>query len=432
MTDRPDEPETVSATPGTWPPPSLELTAGSLLAGKYRIGKLLGEGGMGQVRLATDEALDREVAIKLIRPDLVAVSSVRADFLAEARAMARLVHPNVVGVYAVGELDGVPYLVMEYIPGRSLAELLRERRGALGIDEATFILDQVCRGLAAMHMAGLVHRDVKPANVLIGPAFRVAIGDLGIARVVSDANPEEVWASGTPAYMAPEVRLATDAEPGLAPRADIFGLGVLAYQLLTGKLPYRHARVSGLSPPTGASVVAPHLPPEVDAVIDGALELYVERRTHSADAFRRALVDALRSRPRADRGSERILVADDDPSYRDLTARILSKAFPDATIEVVPDGAVALEAARRALPDLVVSDLDMPGMGGEELVAALRALPGGDAIPILLCTAVAGPTDWRLLTRVGVDGFVAKPFEAGQLVVLARAVLEARGNETPP
>jgi serine/threonine-protein kinase len=424
--DRVDDPgDTLPLPPEVEHP--AELPPGTLIHGQYRVVRSLGAGGMGQVVLARDEALDRDVAIKVIRPELVASTKAREDFVTEARSMARLVHPNVVSVYAVGELEGSPYLVMEYVPGEALSTLLAKRNGPLGIDEAAFVLDQICRGLAAMHAAGVVHRDLKPANVLIGPGFRVAIADLGIARLVGDGREEDdSRISGTPSYMAPEIRLGSGTTPELAPRADLFSLGVMAYQLLTGELPYRRALVAGLTKPRAASRRRPTLPAKVDAVLESALELFPEQRAHSVDAFRRALLDALREHAAAAHAPDRILVVDDDPSYRDLTRFVLARAFPDATLECAPDGRTALEHARRAAPDLVVSDLDMPGMDGAALTAALRALPGGDAIPIVVCTAIAGPTDWRLLTRLGADGFLGKPYEPSQLVALARAVLDAR------
>lgn len=407
-----------------------------MIDGQYRVVRTLGEGGMGLVLLAHDVALERDVAIKLVRPELIEVPQVREGFFAEARAMARLVHPNVVGVHAVGELNDLPYLVMDYIPGRSLGSVLTERGAALGIDEASFILDQICRGLGAIHAAGLVHRDLKPANVIIGPGFRVAIADLGISRGVGTPDPPgQPWVSGTPSYMAPEVRLGSWPGRELATRGDIYSLGVMAYQLLTGRLPYRRAPIGGLSKPTPASHVRPELPSGVDQVIEEALELFPDRRIRSADAFRRALFDALRGREPSTRRPSRILVAEDDPDYRDLTRMVLARAFPGTTVECASDGHGALRAARYKHPDLLVSDLDMPDMNGAELATTLRDRAEQPSLPIILCSAVAGATDWRLLEQLHVDGFIGKPFEPGQLVALARGVLEVkrrRPSSDPP
>ena len=404
------------------------IREGDLIEGQYRVVRQIGAGGMGVVVLAHDEPLDREVAIKLVRPALLSMADARAKFLAEARAMARLVHPNVIGVHAVGEIDGVPYLVMEYVPGRALDDIIAEREGApLGVDEALGVLDQVCRGVSAMHAADVVHRDIKPGNVLIGPAFRVAVGDLGIARLVAELRSEgDDTVSGTPAYMAPEIRLGTPTDVSLAHRADVFSLGVLAYQLLTGRLPFLRAKVAGFGRPPPASELNPRVPSAVDAVLEGALAFDPEERLHSVDAFRRALVKAIHDQ-RASDGEcpARVLVVDDDPNYRDLTRMILARAFDCTEIECTEDGAAALEAMKRAMPDLLVTDLDMPNMGGLELTAAVRELPGGADLPILVATAVGGPMDWRLLSRLQANGFLNKPFEPNQLVTLARAVLDA-------
>lgn len=422
----PREAETISEPPRPPKARAAAIARGTLIDGQYRVVSALGTGGMGHVLLAHDEQLDRDVAVKVVHPELVELPEARAAFVSEARAMARLVHPNVVGVYAVGELDGAPYLVMEHIPGRSLGALLKEREGPLGIDEAAFVLDQVCRGLAAIHAAGLVHRDLKPANVLIGPGFRVAIGDLGIAQPASEAARDARVTSGTPSYMAPEVRLGAGSTPELAPRADVYSLGVMAYQLLTGRLPYRQARIGGLTEPPPASGENTKLPAAVDRVLARALTLFPDQRTHGADAFRRELLAALEERATRPRSPGRVLVADDDPMYRDLTRLMLARAFPGATIEAAPDGKTALAAAEHLWPDLVVTDLDMPGLDGAALTRALRARPRGETLPIVVASAVAGATDWRLLCRLDADGFLTKPFEPAQLIALARAVLERR------
>lgn len=411
---------------------NLALPSGALIEGQYRVVRPLGVGGMGIVMLARDERLARDVAIKLVRPELLSLADARATFLTEARAMARLVHPNVVGVHAVGELSTIPYIVMEYVPGRALEALLADRGGGpLGVDEAFGVLDQVCRGVSAMHTAGIIHRDLKPANVLVGPAFRVAVADLGIARLVAELREEDDGTvSGTPAYMAPEVRLGAPAAPSLAARADVFSLGVLAYQLLTGRLPYLHAKIPGVGKPPSASGLNPCLPAEIDSVLEGALEFLPQERTESVDVFRRALMRVIHELGSSRPALSRIIVVDDDPYYRDLTRMVLSRGFPGAEIEGVDDGVAALEAVERAAPDLLVSDLDMPRLDGLGLTTALRELPGGRDFPTIISTAVGGPTDWRLLSRLDADGFLGKPFDPTQLVALARAVLDthARGG----
>ncbi|MCZ7679033.1 MAG: serine/threonine protein kinase [Sandaracinaceae bacterium] len=179
--------------------PGLRLwpAEGALVDGTYRVRGMLGEGGMGVVLLAHDERLQRDVAIKLIRPEL-AEAAHRARFLEEARAMARVRHPNVVEIHAFGELDGAPYFVMEYVAGSDLETFLAKRGGLLSPGEAHSVLLQLCRGVEAIHASGAVHRDLKASNVLVGDGFRVVIADLGLARTLDGAPVEGAVVSGTP------------------------------------------------------------------------------------------------------------------------------------------------------------------------------------------------------------------------------------------
>ena len=160
----------------------------------------------------------------------------------EARAMARVRHENVVEIFAFGEIDGSPYFVMEYVPGSNVAnwldELILEDK-LPSIDEALGYLDQICRGLAAIHTSGAVHGDLKPSNILLGPASRVAIADLGLSRLVRHPTGRigDHPMAGTPAYLAPEFS-RPDLPPHLLQRSDIYALGVIAYEMLTGEPPY--------------------------------------------------------------------------------------------------------------------------------------------------------------------------------------------------
>src|ERR1700712_1194762 len=197
---------------------------GTLIGDSYRVVGPLGQGGMGVVVLAVDERLERDVAIKLIRPAYTRNANARERFLIEARAMARVRHENVVEIYAFGELLQTPYFVMEYVPGTNVAHWLDD--GILedrlpSIDEALGYLDQVCRGVQAIHKAGAVHGDLKPSNVLIGPASRVAVADMGLSRLFDPTGRlGEHPMAGTPAYMAPEFA-RTDLSRELVQRGDV-------------------------------------------------------------------------------------------------------------------------------------------------------------------------------------------------------------------
>jgi serine/threonine-protein kinase len=398
--------------------------------GTYRIVKNVGEGAMGVVLLGRDIRLERDVAIKLIHPGYVTSPEAHKRFLEEARAMARVRHENVVEIYAFDEYRGSPYFVMEYVPGMHVERWIETRRGApVSVDEAIGIIDQVCRGVSAIHKAGAVHRDLKWTNVLIGPAFRVCVADLGLARFLDKPRQEvKDTVSGTPAYMAPEIVTGLPVPSGMDSRADVYSLAVMSYELLTGRLPYETddavemmtAHVDG-TPPTPSEIRA-DLPREFDRVLLKAMEKDPAKRTASADAFRRDLLAARQSVSSSTRGL-RFVVADDDADFAALVTEILSFAFDGAEIVTVENGTLALEAVEQRPASLAVIDLDMPGLNGIELTAAFRATPNAEKMPILVATAMGGAPDWRLLQALGADGFVVKPIDAMALVALVRRTL---------
>ncbi len=269
--------------------------------GRYRLEAKVGAGGMGQVFRAFDTTLRRRVAIKVLRSPRPPDRDGRVErVLREARAVAALDHPGVVAVFDVGEAHGHPFIVMEYVVGRSLRALIGVREAPLG--ERLRWLGDIARSLAAAHRAGLVHRDIKPENVMIREDGAVKLLDFGIARQLVDpdapagpgpasAAPESTML-GTPAYMAPEQiqRLPVDA------RADQFGWGVLAHELLTGSLPWRGpaegvpVAVAVVTERAASVPATPGLPAHVAAVIDRALAKSPAQRFPSMDALVHALV----------------------------------------------------------------------------------------------------------------------------------------------
>jgi eukaryotic-like serine/threonine-protein kinase len=402
----------------------------TVIDGAYRVVRPLGQGGMGVVLLAVDQRLEREVAIKLIRPAYVANKKARERFLIEARAMARVRHENVVEIFAFGEIDRSPYFIMEYIPGSNIANWLDERilQDRLpSIDEALGYLDQVCRGLAAIHASGAVHGDLKPSNILLGPASRVAITDLGLSRLFDNTGRiGDHPMAGTPAYLAPEFS-RNDLPNHLLQRSDIYSLGVIAYEMLTGEPAYDIVTTQDMLsahgvPPPLPSRVRPELTTAFDGPLLSALCAEPTQRTASADQFRRQLLTA-RETIHARRGTVRILVADDDGDFLSLARETLAYGLPGAEIETVRDGEAALAAIDREPASLAVIDLDMPGMNGVELTAALRARY---RFPIVVCTASGGAPDWRLLSTLGADGFLVKPIDPFALVALARKMLDKK------
>ncbi|GAB4560491.1 MAG: hypothetical protein Tsb0020_07210 [Haliangiales bacterium] len=404
---------------------------GALIDGTYRVHELLGEGGMGMVVRARDEHLERDVAVKLIHPRCITDDGVRERFLAEARVMARIRNPSVVEIYSYGEYERAPYLVMEFVPGRSLDDWLLQCDGQpLAVDEAIGILDQVCQGVAAMHRAGAVHHDLKPSNILIGPAFRVAVADLGLAWIVDDASDKARPVAGTPAYMAPEIARGARVPPALAARADIYSLGVIAFELFTGQLPFEgnHAeevmRMQIERQPMAPSEIEPSLAPSFDRAILDALTKDPAQRTATATQLRDALLEA-RSQSRAEFSDVCILVVDDQAEFREWLARTLRLEFPGCEIRFAKDGAEGLEILTDTPMSLVITDLRMPTMNGMELTAAIRGQEKTRHVPIVVLTGVGGASDWHILRRIGADGFLVKPVETASLRALVRRLLGA-------
>jgi prepilin-type N-terminal cleavage/methylation domain-containing protein len=238
--------------------------------GPYQILEVIGRGGMGVVLKGSDPALARVVAIKVLAPELSFLGSARLRFAREARAAASVAHEHVVAIHAVDSWKGLPYLVMQYVPGNSLQARI-ERDGPLAVREVLRIGMQVASGLAAAHAQGLVHRDIKPANILLENGIeRVKITDFGLARAADDASISQSGvAAGTPHYMAPE---QARCEP-IDPRVDLFGLGGVMYAMCTGHPPFRAdtamAVLRRVCEDTPRSIRADH--PEVPAWLEAII-----------------------------------------------------------------------------------------------------------------------------------------------------------------
>jgi eukaryotic-like serine/threonine-protein kinase len=264
---------------------------GQLLDGRYRVASHLAHGGMATVYLGTDTRLDRTVALKIMHAELANDEDFVRRFVAEARSIARLSHPNVVTVFDQGADGRTLYLAMEYVPGRTLRDLLRER-GRLGPREALDIMDGVLAGLAAAHAAGIAHRDVKPENVLLGNQQTVKVADFGLARMLSGvSHTKSGMIIGTAAYLAPEQ--VSGGRPDA--RTDVYAAGVMLFELLTGTQPhtgesplsvaYKH--VNEVVPPP--SSVVPGLPPALDTLVALATSRDPDLRPADAGQFLHAI-----------------------------------------------------------------------------------------------------------------------------------------------
>ncbi|MBV9165880.1 MAG: serine/threonine protein kinase [Solirubrobacterales bacterium] len=268
-------------------------TSTTTIAGRYRLDSRLGVGGMSTVYLAFDQRLERSVAIKLLAEHLADDPAFVSRFRREALAAARLVHPNIVQVFDFGfdEAQHQHFIVMEHVAGRSCAELLRDR-GRLEVPEAVEIIGQACNGLDYAHRNGVIHRDVKPGNLLVSDVEAVKLADFGIARATDLSSITQVGSVlGTAAYLAPEQARGEEA----GPRADLYSLGVVAYQLLSGRLPYEATSLTELAlkqqgeVPTPLEVLNPEIPRALSRAVAVALALDKTQRPADAAAFAEVL-----------------------------------------------------------------------------------------------------------------------------------------------
>src|SRR5271156_6170081 len=268
------------------------------IAGRYRLEGRLCFGGMSTVHLAKDLRLERPVAVKLLAEHLAEDPTFVSRFQREAQAAARLVHPNVVQVFDSGqdETTGQYFIVMEYIEGSSCAEILRDD-GWLEVDEALSIIEQACDGLDYAHRHGVVHRDVKPGNLLRAREGEVKLADFGIAKATEQSSITQVGSVlGTAAYLAPEQARGEEAGPS----ADLYALGVVTYQLISGRLPYEASSLTELAlkqqqeqPPRLDTLVAA-VGTELAEAVAIALALDPRERYSTAREMRRALHDGIR------------------------------------------------------------------------------------------------------------------------------------------
>lgn len=262
---------------------------GRVVDGRYRVEHKLARGGMATVYEATDLRLDRTVALKIMHPGLAEDAAFVSRFVREAKSAARLSDPHVVAVYDQGEDDDLVYLVMEYVPGRTVRDVLRER-GRLTAEQALTILDPVLQALEAAHRAGFVHRDVKPENVLLTDDGRVKVADFGLARAISAATSTAATQGlliGTVAYLSPE-----QVERGIADaRSDVYGAGILLYEMVTGSVPfagetplavaYQHVNAAVPVP----STIRSDVPPGIDALVAHATARDADDRYTDAAEF---------------------------------------------------------------------------------------------------------------------------------------------------
>jgi serine/threonine-protein kinase len=263
-----------------------------LLGGRYEILRRIGSGGMAYVLQARDLNLQRQVAIKVLRTNLVHQPEFRARFLREARAAANLTHPNIVTIHDFGQDDNRFFIVMEHIEGIDLKTLIHEQ-GQLAWEDAVSLMTQICAGVGYAHRAGVVHCDLKPQNILVAEDGRIKITDFGIAVTFAAIQPETtydlVW--GSPHYFAPEQ--ATGASP--SPATDVYALGVILFEMLTGRLPFEAddltllAEMHSTTPPPSPLEFVPDLPGPLEQIVLKVLSKEPSARYRTADQLGRVL-----------------------------------------------------------------------------------------------------------------------------------------------
>jgi CheY-like chemotaxis protein len=402
------------------------------IAGTYRVIRPLGSGGMGIVLLAEDTTLDRKVALKLIRPE-VGRADFHDKFVHEARAMARVNHPNVAQVHTFGMHEGAPYLVMELVEGKTLETWLEEASGVPEIDLALRVIEGICAGASAIHAKDTVHRDLKPSNVILDGARRPHIVDLGLAVLGSAPIASDGEIIGTPGYMAPEIVFPSE-EPGPLARIDVYAIACIAYEMLTGQAPFSAPHETGMLLQHATqtvplpSVVRPDLGTAYDEPLLRGLEKLPSKRTKTPEAFYRSL----RAAREGSLEPSRILLAEDDEDFRELVRRALACAFPGAEIVCVANGMEALLAFEARTPSIALLDLHMPDVDGESLTRTFRANERAAAMPILIFTGGGGAEDWKRLSELGADTFLVKPLATSDMVALVRRTLHERTSIPPP
>jgi serine/threonine-protein kinase len=266
---------------------------GRLLNNRYQLLERLGSGGMAMVYRARDTLLDRYVAIKLLRDEEGRNANFDQQFQREARAAANLTHPNIVIVYDYGIDNGQSFIVMELVPGTDLKSLLR-KRGRFTVEQGIPLIVQACAGIGYAHRAGLVHCDVKPHNMLVTPDNRLKVTDFGIARALATLNPGErtdvVW--GSPQYYSPEQ--AAGHVP--SPASDVYSLGIVMYEMLTGTLPFTASTAEELAhlhleaTPIPPSEYVPDIPEALEEIILKVLSKEPSARYRTADQLGRVLM----------------------------------------------------------------------------------------------------------------------------------------------
>jgi response regulator RpfG family c-di-GMP phosphodiesterase len=422
-----------------------------LLLGNYRILDRLGEGGAGVVFKGQHLRFRRPVAIKTIAEGADLDESTVPRFFSEMEVIGRLRHPHIVAALDAGQAPGaggaLHYLVMEYVAGHDLNKYIRAK-GPLSAEAACRLIDQVADALAEAHRQRLIHRDVKPSNILVTPDSQAKLADFGLVRHFGRRMTEPGILIGTIDYMAPEQVQDSSAVDA---RADIFSLGATLFWCLTGRTPFPSQGSAAekvlrrmTQPAARLRESRPDLPAALEEVVARMLKTRPEDRPQTMRAVRTSLKPFMPAETPAQRaaGSEpeqaepresakpatagvnRVLIVDDDPIAARMSLQILDQAGLRA--DMVSSGTEALEAARRCPYGLVLLDVQMPGMSGQEVLRALRQAPPCAHLKIIMCSGSERADDLAQLLLAGADDYLTKPVGPVQLQTRVKAALRLK------
>ncbi len=402
------------------PPEAPVFEVGQVLDGRLEILSLLGAGGMAQVWEAKDHVLARRVAIKTARP-----KPNLPPLRKEAQALAAFSHPSLVAVYGLGNENGVEYIVMERIFGVSLSEKLRRRQAEkrpFALSEALHYLEAIAEGLAVVHQAGLAHRDVKPANVMLTPDGRIVLMDFGLVIPEYDSDLRGVIA-GSPPYMAPET-LRDCVTKGGGPLVDIYALGATCFELLTFEPPFRAPTVQRVcqmhvdAPVPSLRARRADVPEELDRLVAQMLCKDPSDRPPSARAIAwhlREMADRLArakdpSFPPPPKQTIDVLIVEDDEALARIEGFYVEELFgrDHVSLRHARDGLEAIEQVRVQAPDLLLLDLHLPKLNGIEVGMQMRGDRLAPQTKFVAISAGAQERDLQLLHLLGFHHFVPK------------------------
>lgn len=406
-----------------------EGRSGELVLGNYTVLNRLGEGGMGEVYKAIHRRMRRVVAIKVIRKKLATKQFVER-FRREIQAAARLTHPNAISAYDADECELGDFLVMEYVEGADLRRIV-EKTGPLSVKDAIDAVRQAARALAYAHQHGLVHRDVKPANLMRDLTGCIKVADLGLARLAEeDDDPmqetsitAEGLMAGTIDYMAPEQGVDADGVDG---RADIYSLGCTLFYLLTGrpvfetKAPVKRLLAHRIDPPPKLHQVNPQASPELDAIFQRAVAKQPDQRYATMDQLIDALDQCEHRRPApaqspAQSWATRAVIV--EPSR--LQAAMISKLLNELNITDITNctsAAEAIEALTFVPADIVLVSLQLADTSGLQLAERIRDELRWSRVAILIMTSDhVAPSFQEAITRLGLVALIRKPFGSAAL-----------------